>query len=303
MRKPLSKAELKSGLVARRPDDHKGLFGHVLIASGSRGMAGAAILSARAALRSGAGLVTLAVPASLQAVVSGQVPEAMTLSLPENSSGCVRPEAVERLQQAHKDRDFTVLALGPGLSTHPDTAKFVLLALSHLPLPAVVDADALNVLALQEVTGSRQLLRSRDELCIFTPHPGEMARCLRLTTDEVQKDRESAAERLVAEWNGVAVLKGRGTVIAGAGRTAANATGGPGLAKGGSGDVLAGLIAGLWAQLIASNRAAGDLAFKASALGAWLHGAAGDRAQKLKTAWAMTAQDVVDQLPAAFAKL
>jgi NAD(P)H-hydrate epimerase len=301
--KSLSKSELKACLVARKPDDHKGHFGHVLIAAGSRGMAGAAILSARAALRSGAGLVTLAVPTSLQVVVSGQVPEAMTMALPENSAGGLRPEAVERLEQAHKDKDFTVLALGPGLSTHNDTAKFVILALNRLPLPAVVDADALNVLALQEITGSRQLLRSRAKPCVFTPHPGEMARCLRVTTEEVAKDRQAAAEKLASEWNGVAVLKGRGTVIAGGGRAALNPTGGPGLAKGGSGDVLAGLIAGLWAQLLSSGRGTGDLAFKAAALGAWLHGRAGERAEVVKTAWAATAQDVIDQLPAAFAAL
>ncbi|MBI3554298.1 MAG: NAD(P)H-hydrate dehydratase [Elusimicrobia bacterium] len=301
--KPLSRSELKSGLVSRRSDDHKGLFGHALIAAGSRGMAGAAILAARAALRSGCGLVTVALPGSLQVSVAGQIPEAMTMALPENSSGAVRPEAVEKLEQIHKDKDFTVLAIGPGLSVHADTARFVLLALSHLPIPAVVDADALNVLALQEVTGSRQLLRSRAQGCVFTPHPGEMARCLRMTTADVAKDRAGAAEKLAAEWNGVAVLKGRGTVISGGGRSVLNPTGGPGLAKGGSGDVLAGLIAGLWAQLLASNRATGDLGFKAAALGAWLHGAAGERAEKTKTPWAMTAQDVIDQLPAAFAKL
>jgi NAD(P)H-hydrate epimerase len=301
--KALTKSELKACLVPRRADDHKGSFGHVLVVAGSRGMAGASILAARGALRSGAGLVTLAVPTSIQVTVAGHVPEAMTVALPENSSGTVRPEAVERLQQAQKDKDYNVLAIGPGLSLHSDTARFVLLALSHLPLPAVIDADALNVLALQEVTGSRQLLRSRAQGCVFTPHPGEMARCLRVTTEEVMKDREAAAEKLCAEWNGVAVLKGHATVIASGERRALNATGGPGLAKGGTGDVLCGLIAGLWAQLLASGRASGDLAFKAAALGAWLHGTAGDLAQKAKTPWAMTASDVVEHLPAAFAKL
>jgi NAD(P)H-hydrate epimerase len=301
--KPLLKAELKSALVPRRPDDHKGAFGHVLIAAGSRGMAGAAILSARAALRSGAGLVTLAVPTSLQVIVAGQVPEAMTVALPENSSGCVRPDAIERLERAHKDKDFTALAIGPGLSLHTDTARFVLLALSHLPLPAVVDADALNVLALQEVTGARQLLRNRAQACVFTPHPGEMARCLRITTEEVLKERRGAVEKLSSEWNGVALLKGRGTLIAGNGRLATNSTGGPGLAKGGSGDVLTGLIAGLWAQMLASGRVSGDLAFKAACLGAWLHGKAGESAERAKTVWAVTAQDVVDHFPAAFAAL
>ncbi len=298
--KPVSGAELKGSLVARRPDDHKGIFGHVLVVAGSRGMAGAALLTARAALRSGAGLVTLALPASLQGSLAGAIPEAMTLALPENFSGCLRPEGVERLRQAHKNKDYTAMAIGPGLSLHPDTARFVLLALSILPLPALIDADALNLLALQEVKGAKELLQGRCRGSIFTPHAGEMARCLRVTTGDIIKDRESAAQKLAREWNGVVLLKGRDTIICGGGRAAVNKTGGPGLAKGGSGDVLAGLIAGLWAQMLASGRVSGDLAFRAAALGAWLHGTAGMLAQKSKTAWAMTACDVIDQLPAAF---
>lgn len=301
--KPLSRADLKAALVVRRPEDHKGAFGHVLIVAGSRGMAGAAILCARSALRSGAGLVTLALPVSLQKTVAGLIPEAITIGLPETSAGSLRPDGLERLQAGHKNRDFTTLAIGPGLSLQPETTRFVLLALSHLSIPAVVDADALNALALQDVSGARRLLRGRSELCIFTPHPGEMARCLRVTTPEVLKDRETAVKKLAAEWNGVALLKGHETLIAGDRRLAMNSTGGPGLAKGGSGDVLTGLIAGLWAQMIASGRVGGDMAFKAACLGAWLHGAAGDRAQKDKTPWAMTAQDIIDHLPAAFAAL
>ena len=301
--KPLTRADVRPALVLRRPDDHKGAFGHVLIAAGSRGMAGAAILCARAALRSGAGLVTVALPSGLQSLVAGRIPEAMTVALPENSAGTMRPEGVERLEAAHKDKGFTALAVGPGLSLHADTARFVLLALSHLPLPAVVDADALNVLALQDVAGARRLLRGRAQLCIFTPHPGEMARCLRVTTAEVLKDRPAAVQKLAAEWNGVALLKGRDTLIAGGRRGVSNPTGGPGLAKGGSGDVLTGLIAGLWAQMLASGRVSGDMAFKAACLGAWLHGVAGERAQKAKTAWGMTASDVIEQLPAAFAAM
>lgn len=301
--KNLSKDQVRSGLVDRRVDDHKGVFGHLLIVAGSRGMSGAAVLAARAALRSGAGLVTLAGPSSVQFLVAAQVPEAMTLGLPESTAGTVRPEAVGKLKAALKDKRFDALALGPGLSTHPDTERFVLLALSSLDLPAVVDADALNVLASEEPQGVRELLRKRSQPCVFTPHPGEMARCLGIERREVKADRARAAERLAREWGGVAVLKGHGTVVSGGARTMLNPTGGSGLAKGGSGDVLTGLIGGLWAQAIASGRVSGDVAFWCAALGVWLHGKAGEAAEKSKTAWACTASDVIDHLPDAFRAL
>lgn len=301
--KPVPRAELRASVVPRQDDDHKGVFGHVLVVAGSRGMTGAALLCARAALRSGAGLVTLALPAGLQAAVAGHVPEALTIGLPENASGSPRPEAAGRLKLAHKERRYTTLVLGPGLTRHPDTARLVLLLLSGLPLPAVVDADALNVLSEQDQAGVRQLMRERRSACIFTPHPGEMARCLRERTSEVEADRPGAARRLAREWSGVAVLKGRGTVIASEQRLAVNLTGGPGLAKGGTGDVLAGLIGGLWAQMLASGRVGGETAYRAAALGAHLHGLAGELAAEARTPWAMTAQDVVEHLPAAFRAL
>jgi NAD(P)H-hydrate epimerase len=298
--KGLSKSELRAALVERKPSDHKGIFGHVLVVAGSRNMAGAAVLATRSALRSGAGLVTAAVPAGIQGIVAQKAPEALTLGLPENASGCLRPEGVPRLRAAHKESGYSVLAIGPGLSKNPDTAKFVLLALSALPLPAVVDADALNILAEQEGSGVRQLMKGRKQSCIFTPHPGEMARCLGSDTKRVNADRAACAQRLAREWNGVALLKGQGTVISSGSRTVVNATGCPGLAKGGSGDVLTGLIAGLWAQMLASGRGAGDLAFQAAALGAWLHGRAGELAEAEKTAYSMTAKDVIEHLPTAF---
>ncbi|MFA6002709.1 MAG: NAD(P)H-hydrate dehydratase [Elusimicrobiota bacterium] len=301
--KAFSKAELRAALVRRDPDDHKGVFGHVLIAAGSRNMGGAAVLAARAALRSGAGRVTVAVPAGIQPCVAGQVPEALSLGLPENSAGGLRPEALSRLRAGYKESGYTVLAMGPGLSTHAETAKFVLLALSSLDLPAVVDADALNILAGQDTQGVKQLLRERVQPCIFTPHPGEMGRCLDMSTQEVQGDRVVCAQRLARDWRGVAVLKGRHTVISNGARVWANPTGGPGLAKGGTGDVLTGLIAGLWAQSLASGRGREEPAFGAAALGTWLHGRAGELAEAARTAYGMTAQDVVERLPDAFKEL
>lgn len=296
--KPLTSAELRSARVERRPDDHKGIFGHVLVAAGSAGMAGAAILTSRAALRSGAGLVTLALPKSLQTSVAAQVPEAMTLGLPETPQGGLRPEGVAVL----KKRRFTVLALGPGLSTHKETVRFVFQALKTLELPAVIDADALNALAGQG-KAARALMRARKQSCIVTPHFWEMARCLGLSIADVKSGPEIYARRLAREWNAVVLLKGHPTLICDGQRAVSNSTGGPGLSKGGSGDVLTGLIAGLWAQMIASGRGPENAPFLGAGLGAYLHGAAGDAAEKVRTPWAMTALDVLDQFPAAFKRL
>ena len=301
--KALSKGELREGLVERKSGDHKGVFGHVLVVGGSRGMTGAPILAARAALRSGAGLVTLALPASLQEAAAAVVPEALTLGLPDSAAGTLRLDAVARLKTESRERRYTVMALGPGLSRQPEAMKFVIGALSSLPIPAVVDADALNALSTQDNAGVRELLRRRRAPCVFTPHPAEMARCLKIPRAEVLADRQAAAERLAREWGGVALLKGHKTLVCSGARVAVNATGGPGLAKGGTGDVLTGLIAGLWAQLLASGRTGGDTAFMAAALGAHLHGLAGDIAEKGKTPYAMTASDVIDALPWAFKQL
>lgn len=301
--KPVGRAELRESLVERRPDDHKGTFGHVLVVAGSRGMAGAAILATRAALRSGAGLVSAAVPSGVAATVAAAAPSAMTLALPENSSGAFRPSGVDRLKEYAKERRVTTLAVGPGMTTHADAASFVLLTLAGVPAAAVVDADALNNLAQQEIDGVVQMIKERKHPCVFTPHPAEAARLLGMKKSEVEAQRQKCVEKLARGLGGVALLKGRKTLISSGERTAANGTGGPGLAKAGSGDVLAGLIAGLWAQMIASERVSGDLAFRAAALGAWLHGAAGDAAQKELTPWAMTSSDLENFLPHAFKAL
>ncbi len=295
----LSKKELRRALVPRRPKDHKGAFGHVLLVVGSRRMSGAAILAGRAAVRSGAGLVTLAVPEGIQKVVAGKVPEALTIGLPENSLGSLKPEAVGALKSLHQQTGFSVMGIGPGLSTHPDTAKFVVLALNSLALPVVVDADALNILAALKLTGVR-----RSQPSIFTPHPGEMARCLGISVEDVQNGRETSAKQLARAWGGVVLLKGHGTVIADSSRLTVNPTGGTGLAKGGTGDVLTGLLAGLWGQVLTFDYGVLEgRAFLVAALAAWLHGRAGELAEKARTPYAMTAQDVIKNLPAAFKEL
>ncbi|MEK7390282.1 MAG: NAD(P)H-hydrate dehydratase [Elusimicrobiota bacterium] len=294
--KPLSRGELLGALVARRATDHKGQYGHVLVAAGSRGMAGAAILAGRAALRSGAGLVTVAVPAGTAPLVAGAVPSAMTLALPENSSGIFDPKGVERLREYARARRATTLALGPGVTTHPDAARFVLRVLAEVEIPAVVDADALTALSSEKSFRPAQP-------CVFTPHPGEAARLLAVTTAEVESARGHSVEALARRLGGVVLLKGHKTLISSGTRTAVNPTGGPGLAKGGSGDVLTGLLAGLWAQMLASGRVTTDLPFKAAALAAWLHGKAGEQAEKEMTPWAVASSDLIGRLPGAFRAL
>lgn len=301
--KSLSKSELREGLVERKDEDHKGVYGHVLIVAGSRGMSGAAVLAARAALRSGVGLVTVAVPKCAADLAAAAVASAMTLALPDNSAGTFRPEGVERLRVYARERRVTCAALGPGLTTHADAARFVLHALAGLALPLVVDADAINALSREEPAAVAQLLRARRLPCVFTPHPGEIARALKCAKPSSEADRVRAVERLARDWGGAVLLKGRRTLISSGARTVFNPTGATGLAKGGSGDVLTGLIAGLWAQALASGRVAGDQAFRCAALGAWLHGTAGDLAEKDLTAWGTSSSDLPDYLPRAFAAL
>lgn len=298
----VSLGDIRRWLPARKPDSHKGDFGHVLIVAGSRGMSGAAVLAGRAALRAGAGLVTLAAPESIQAVVSGMLAEAMTLGLPETGAGSVSPEASARLQAAHRERSFAVLALGPGLGTHPDTARAVVAVLGSLRLPAVVDADALNNLAGQPRESVRELLSRRGAPCVFTPHPGELARLLRVEVSEIQADRPASARRLAVDLGVACLLKGHDTAVSDGRREAVNPTGNAGLAKGGTGDALTGVVAALWAQRIGSGAEAGS-GFEAAAMGAYLHGLAADIAVKDKTVYSLLASDVIEALPSALRRL
>lgn len=296
-----SLSELRSWLPARPRGAHKGDFGHVLLVAGSRGMGGAAALAARGVLRSGAGLVTIALPSGQQPVVAGMVAEAMTLSLPEGSGGTIRADAVGALVAAHEKRRFTALAIGPGLSSTQETGRVVLGTLASLKIPAVLDADALNLLALHPRGEVRTMLLARKAPVILTPHPGEAARLLREKVESVLADRPDSALRLCEELGGVCLLKGRRTIVARGKKTWVNPTGNAGLAKGGTGDLLTGIIAGLWAQRLCGD--ADDTGFEAACLGAYLHGYAADEAVKRWTDRCLLASDVLDYLPAAFKKL
>lgn len=295
-------AQARRWLPERDDNAHKGDFGHVLVVAGSRGMTGAAALAARAALRSGAGLVTVALPTSQQPIVAAQLPEALTLPLPETPAGTLAADAAGRIQLAHRERGYTVLALGPGLSTHPETALAVVGLLGSLALPAVVDADALNILARNARESVRKLMVRRAAPCVLTPHPGEAARLLWIKTSEVQYDRPAAAQRLARDFGVVCLLKGHGTVVADASRVLVNATGNSGLAKGGTGDVLTGIVAALWAQRLLrfGPKTPGDRGIEAAALGAYLHGLAADIAARTLPKRCLLASDVIETLPQAF---
>lgn len=269
----------------RKPDAHKGDFGRVLVLAGSPRMTGAAWMSAQAALRAGAGLVTLGIPARIHPWLASRAVAEMTLPLPDDDEGVFTLDAVEPALEFLGDCD--AFALGPGVGTHAETAAFVREIAVRAGIAGVVDADGLNDLA-----GHLDALRSAAGARVLTPHPGECARLLDRSVKEVQADREGAAEELAGRTGAVAVLKGNGTVVAGGGKRYINGTGNPGMASGGVGDVLTGVIAGLLAQ--------GFAPFDAACLGAFVHGRAGDLATARAGETSCTASDVLDSLPAAF---
>lgn len=282
-------AGLVSRLIpARLPDAHKGRFGHVLVLAGSRGKAGAAILMARACLRSGAGLVTVACPASAQPIVAGAVPEAMTEPLTETSSGEISAGCLQRVSDLLAQRD--VLAAGPGLGTGEGAAQVVAALAGKGLRPMVLDADALNVLA---ATGGSV---GGGGMAVLTPHPGEAGRLLGRGAGDVQADRLGSVRRLAAAASCTVILKGfRSLVCDPDGRVSVNPTGNPGMATGGMGDALAGIVAAWLAQ--------GLGAFEAAVLSAHAHGLAGDIAAAELGEIALVAGDLIERLPAAWRHL
>jgi NAD(P)H-hydrate epimerase len=271
-------------LPPRRADSNKGEYGRVLVVAGSRGMTGAAILCGTAALRGGAGLVRLAVPASEQPIVACGNPCYMTVPLPCDETGKLSTSAAPALTELFRANN--VAAVGPGLGQSEGTAACVQAALKS-SIALVLDADGLNVLR-----GETTLLRNRSAPLILTPHPGEFARLLKFETTEVQNRREESATAFAAEHNLVLVLKGHATLVTDGKRLYRNTTGNPGMATGGSGDVLTGLIAALLGQ--------GLDAFAAVQLGVYLHGLSGDFARGAVGEVPMIATDLIEHLPQAF---
>ncbi|HKI35158.1 MAG TPA: NAD(P)H-hydrate dehydratase [Gemmataceae bacterium] len=272
-------------LPPRAPDSHKGDFGRVLVVAGSRGMSGAAILCATAALRGGAGLVRVAVPADVLPVVAGGNPCYMTAPLPHDEQGRLAAQAEAEVLRLAAASD--VIAAGPGLGPTPAVAAVVRALLARTQGPLVLDADALNVLA-----GQTEALRGRTVPPILTPHPGEFARLIGRKVSGEPAERLESAVRFAADHGVVLVLKGLGTVVTDGRRAYVNTTGNPGMATGGSGDVLTGLIAALLGQRLEP--------FAAAQLGAHIHGLAGDLARIDNGEVSLIATDLIAYLPRTF---
>jgi len=272
---------------APRPkNSNKGSFGHVLVVAGSRGKSGAAAMSGLAALRAGAGLVTVACPESALQAVAAHTPELMTEPLPETPSGTVARSAFDRIMELANKR--SVLAMGPGIGTDDETRDVVIRVFRELGKPAVFDADALNCLAQ-----SGELNNPAPALRILTPHPGEMSRLANSTIAEIQADRISAARKFATAKKVLLVLKGERTLIAlEDGSVWINPTGSPALATGGTGDILTGLVSGLVAQ-------AADDPRRAAAAAVYLHGLAGEIAGRELTEQTVIATDLLRYLPEA----
>jgi len=280
-------------LPVRAQHAHKGDFGRVLVVAGSRSMCGAGLLCAKSALSAGAGLVYWALPKSMQPSFAAALPEVITLPLPETKTGEISRSAWPALKDFITRYKPTVLAVGPGMGNSP----LLPVILQQANMPLVVDADALNAAA-------RLQLFSYQKPVIFTPHPGEMARLLKTDAATDSQTRREQVTRLAQETQHVCVLKGHQTLVA-LSRGAKtdlwqNTTGGPALAKAGSGDVLTGLIAGLWAQQGAKDVIS---AFQMAACAVYLHGLAGDLAAAESSSYSVLASDVAGKLGEAFSQV
>jgi hydroxyethylthiazole kinase-like uncharacterized protein yjeF len=280
--------------LVRAADSNKGTYGHVLLVAGSLGKSGAAILGGRMALRAGAGLVTVATPAPILATVAGAQPEYMTAPLEATAAGTIGLRSVEAERWTPVEKGKNVLAIGPGLGTEQETQEAIRTLVRMSALPIILDADGLNAF-----DGSASELRQRrTKFLAITPHPGEMARLLGCSTPEVQADRLSAAREASKKWNAHVILKGFHTIVADPdGAVFVNTTGNPGLAKGGTGDVLTGLLAALTAQFKTDDW------LRILALGVYLHGLAADLGVQNMDPSGLIADDLIELIPQARAHL
>lgn len=276
-------------LAPRPADGHKGTFGKVLIVGGSNGMSGAVCLASVAALRSGSGLVTAMVPASIQAIVAGFEPCVMTVGLACHSDLTLVPPGDDEIAARVAGRN--AIAVGPGLGRSDAAAKLLKLILRHATCPLILDADALNLAAEHELLSERR----PGVPVVLTPHAGEFARLAGCRPEDFASCRESAAAQFAQRHQLIVVLKGPGTIVTDGHRAFRNTTGNAGLATGGSGDVLTGVIASLAGQ--------GLPLFEAAALGVYVHGLAGDLAAAAFTQRGMIASDLLSTLPQAWRRL
>jgi NAD(P)H-hydrate epimerase len=282
--------ELDQGrLLAPRPvHAHKGDYGHLFVLAGSPGKTGAAVLLCHSAMRTGTGLVTLGIPASLNPILEAKLTEAMTEPLPD-TGGYLSSDALDRIRQLLEGK--TALALGPGISTQPQVQELLAELIPQVSLPLVIDADGITALASQP-----KVLKKCKNTVVITPHPGEMARLMGTTAQKVQEDRIGVAKACASSHGCIVVLKGDKTVIATPTEEVfINPTGNPGMASGGTGDVLTGMIGGLVAQ--------GLPPLEAVKWGVFLHGLAGDVAVQAIGETPLIASDIIDYLPQALSEV
>ena len=277
-------------ILARKSDTHKGTYGRVSIIGGSFGMAGAVVLAGQGALRSGAGLTDCVVPERIADIVSRKVPSSLMVKfLPSGEDGTFGEEACEKVMETVSAS--TILAAGPGMRTTPGACMLVSRLVSEAESPLVLDADGLNCLALEGAA----ILDQRKGPTVLTPHPGEMSRLANISVADVQSKRTETAVSFAEAYSAVVVLKGHGTVVADGESYYINNTGNPGMAVGGSGDVLTGIIAGILAS-------SGLSPFEAACAGVWLHGTAGDLAALKKGEVSLAPEDICSSISDAFLK-
>jgi len=291
----ITREKVRSLWPARPADANKGSFGRVLVVAGSRTMCGAGFLCAKSALLAGAGLVFWALPAGMQPAFAAALPEVITLPLSETETGEISAEAFDELYSFCALRKPSLAVIGPGMGQSPLLGR----ALTELNLPLVADADALNFLA-----GQGPLAGMQTRPVIYTPHPGEMARLLKTDIAQGENVRAAQAEKWAAKSGGICVLKGRGTLVCrpranGSFEMWKNTMGGPALAKAGSGDVLSGVIAGVWAQLGAARGFDLQSASDAAVCGVYAHGLAGDLAAATYTDYGVLSGVTAAHVPAA----
>jgi NAD(P)H-hydrate epimerase len=288
----LEMREMKLLLPERKRDAHKGDFGHVLVVGGSTGKSGAVLLAAKAALRSGSGLVTIGVPERVIDSFMASVSEEMTLPLPSTERGSLSKNAsVNVIDFLHSMAD--VLAIGPGMGRDDETVWSVMDIIKKSPVPVVIDADALNALSTLEYREIVRFLERARSPVVLTPHPGEMARLLKTTSDDINRRRLEAAVTLSGDTGCYVVLKGAPTVISAPdGKSFINTTGNPGMATAGTGDVLAGMIASMIGQ--------GFSVLDGTIFAVFLHGLAGDIAAARVTENSLKAGDLIDGIPCAY---
>jgi ADP-dependent NAD(P)H-hydrate dehydratase / NAD(P)H-hydrate epimerase len=289
-------AEFAGFCMPRRPSGHKGDYGHALIVAGSVGKTGAAVLASWAALRVGAGLVTVATPEPALPIIATHTPEVMTAPLAATKAGTI---SVRTLDGGYFDslvEGKRAIGIGPGLTTNAETVEFVHKVVAQRAAPIILDADGLNAF-----DGRASQLKSLNGLLALTPHPGEMARLLGCSIKDVQANRVEFALKAAADWNAVVVLKGHETITASpTGEAFINSTGNPGMGTGGTGDVLTGMLAGLVAQFGRGLNYSGFA--QLLAFGAYLHGLAGDIPYAEHSEAPLIASDLIHAIPRAYQK-